>query len=469
MANDPESLLRAKLTKRRFLTSATALGTLPLVAAVLNACSPPPPPSAAAPTAAPAAGGGAPAQAQGPASGPLKFVGWQYHPEIVEQNVNTFKQLYNEDVSYQLVPGEYHAIAETKLIGGEHFDMMYSEEDHLVRWMKASWIKDIDAMPGAKDMAKLMYPSNVKDLTTPEGKLGGLPYYSGHNAFIYNDQHTSQLQNFKPPTTWQEVMDVSKELKAKKIADYPYLSAWYRTWASLSWSLFSIWYSEGEPVFDDNFDPTFKDGGVAFQKVLEWHKSMFDQGLVQPDILTLQEEALPEYQTGRHTFMVLHDYDQKTMNDPKQSKAAGSVKNALMPGKTHETFIWTAMYLMGGKPISDERAWNMMQFFGGKAKDGQYHVAKRWALDFGLGTAWKEVVEDPEVVAQWKTWRDLDTTTKQINTSRGRGISKALWFPEWDMYMMGAVQDYIQGKTEIGALIKDLYDKAVALKKQYAE
>jgi multiple sugar transport system substrate-binding protein len=196
---------------------------------------------------------------------------------------------------------------------------------------------------------------------------------------------------------------------------------------------------------------------------------MFDQKLVQPDILTLQEEALPEYQTGRHTFMVLHDYDQKTMNDPKQSKAAGHVKNALIPGKTQETFIWTAGYLMGAKPVSEERAWNLMQFFGGKAKDGQYHVAKRWALDFGLGTAWKEVVEDPEVVASWKQWRDLDITKQQIGKSRTRDISKALWFPEWDWYMMGAVQDYIQGKTEVGALIKDLSDKAVALKSQYQE
>jgi multiple sugar transport system substrate-binding protein len=496
-----DELLRSRLTKRRLLTSVALAAGVPAIGALLDACSPPvpstapavaptsaaasapaPTTAAAAPTAAAAAAptkaaaaaaattAPTPAAAANPgAGGPLKFVGWAYHPEIVEQNVNTFKSLYNEDVSYQLVPGEYHAIAETKLIGGEHFDMFYSEEDHLVRWMRASWIRDIDNLPGAKDMTKLMYPSNVKDITTLEGKLGGLPYYSGHNAFIYNELHTSQLTNFTPPTTWEEVTAVCKELKAKGISEYPYLSAWFRTWASLSWSLFTHWYSEGEPVFDDKFNPTFKDGGVAFQKVLEWHKMMFDQGLVQPDILTLQEEALPAYQTGTHTFMVLHDYDQKTMNDPKQSKAAGSVKNALMPGKTHETFIWTALYLMGAKPVDEARAWNLMQFFGGKAKDGQYHVAKRWALDFGLGTAWKEVVEDPEVVASWKTWRDLDVTTKQIATSRGRDISKALWFPEWDFYMMGAVQDYIQGKTEIGALIKDLYDQAVKLKNQYAE
>jgi len=153
------------------------------------------------------------------------------------------------------------------------------------------------------------------------------------------------------------------------------------------------------------------------------------------------------------------------MNDPTQSKAAGAVKNALIPGKTHETFIWTAMYLMGAKPVDVDRAWNLMQFFGGKAKDGQYHVAKRWALDFGLGTAWKEVVEDPEVVMNWKQWRNLDITKQQIATSKTRDIAKAAWFPEWDWFMMGRVQDYIAGKVSVDTLIKELNDKAITLKK----
>ena len=64
---------------------------------------------------------------------PLSFVGWQYNPQIVEENVNIFRELYDENVNYELVPGEYHAVVETKLIGGQKIDMMYSEEDRLVR------------------------------------------------------------------------------------------------------------------------------------------------------------------------------------------------------------------------------------------------------------------------------------------------------------------------------------------------
>jgi multiple sugar transport system substrate-binding protein len=65
---------------------------------------------------------------------PMQFIGWQYQPEIVAENVGIFSKLYDENVNYELVPGEYHAVAETKLIGGQHIDMMYSEEDRLIRW-----------------------------------------------------------------------------------------------------------------------------------------------------------------------------------------------------------------------------------------------------------------------------------------------------------------------------------------------
>jgi len=76
-------------------------------------------------------------------STPLTFIGWQYHPEIVEQNVATFKNLYDENVTYELVSGDYHPVVETKLTGGQHVDMMYSEEDHIARWNAADWARDL--------------------------------------------------------------------------------------------------------------------------------------------------------------------------------------------------------------------------------------------------------------------------------------------------------------------------------------
>lgn len=395
----------------------------------------------------------------------LRFIGWQYHPEIVAENVETFKKVYDENVEYELVPGEYHAVAETKMIAGQHVDMMYSEEDHLVRWWRAKWVRDIDDLPGVPEIKSRMYAVNVRDLSLPNGKLGGLPYYTGFNSFVGNAKHLEKAK-LEPPTTWEEFLDQCRKLKKDGIAEFPYVSAWQRQWASLSWSIFSIWYSEGAKVFDEKFDPVFDD---KFKKVLEMHRKLYSEGLVQPDIFTLDQEGVPTFATGQHSYMVLHEYDQKVLNDPKLSQMAGAAKNFIMPGATRSTFIWTALYLMGAQPVDVGRAFNLMQFFGGKAKDGQYHVIRRWALDFGLGTPYKEVIEDPEVKASFSKWKDLAIAGKQQETATPRDVSKTMWFPEWDWYMMGEVQDYIRGQQEVDQLIDKLHKKAVEVKAQYPD
>jgi multiple sugar transport system substrate-binding protein len=340
---------------------------------------------------------------------------------------------------------------------------MYSEEDHLVRWQTAKWVRDVEDLPGAAEIKGRMFPGNVRDLSLPNGKLGGLPYYSGFNSFVVNSKHLDQAK-LQPPTTWAELMDQSRKLKRDKVAEFPYNSAWQRTWASLSWSLFSIWYSEGAKVFDDKFNAVFDD---KFKAVLEMHRTMYAEGLVQPDIFTIAQEGVPSFATGTHTFMVVHEYDQKVLNDPKLSQIAGAVKNVLMPGATHSTFSWSAMYLMGAQPVDANRVWNLMQFFGGKAKDGQYHVIKRWALQFGLGNPYKELLADPEVRDSYSKWKDLDIALKQQEIATSRDVSKTLWFPDWDWYMMGEVQDYIRGTQPLNELVDKLEKKVVEVKKQY--
>ena len=394
---------------------------------------------------------------------PLHFVGWQYNPQIVAENVETFKTLNDENVNYELVPGEYHAVVETKLIAGQHIDMMYSEEDRILRWNRAGWSRSLDGLPGLDEIKANMYDVNVHNMSLPDGSLGGMPYYTGFNSFVCNQNHLDAA-GIEPPATWDELLDQCRKLKTDGISDYPYISAWTRQWPTLSWSLFAAWYSEGAKVFDENFDPAFDEN---FRKILEVHRTLYDEELVVPDIMTLQGEAVPNFATGQHTYMIVHEYDQKVFNTPELSQIAGACRNAIMPGKTRSTFIWTAVYQMGANPVDELRAWDLMQFFGGKAKDGNYHVATRWALDFGLGTPHKEVIESPEVQAAFSQWKDLEVATQQLETATTRDVAKTMWFPEWDWYMMGEMQDYIRGEQSTDEVIDKLHAKAVELKGLY--
>jgi multiple sugar transport system substrate-binding protein len=394
---------------------------------------------------------------------PLHFVGWQYNPQIVAENVETFKTLNDENVNYELVPGEYHAVVETKLIAGQHIDMMYSEEDRILRWNRAGWSRSLDGLPGLDEIKANMYDVNVHNMSLPDGSLGGMPYYTGFNSFVCNQNHLDAA-GIEPPATWDELLDQCRKLKTDGISDYPYISAWTRQWPTLSWSLFAAWYSEGAKVFDENFDPAFDEN---FRKILEVHRTLYEEELVVPDIMTLQGEAVPNFATGQHTYMIVHEYDQKVFNTPELSQIAGACRNAIMPGKTRSTFIWTAVYQMGADPVDELRAWDLMQFFGGKAKDGKYHVATRWALDFGLGTPHREVIESDAVQAAFSQWKDLDIATQQLETATTRDVAKTMWFPEWDWYMMGEMQDYIRGEQSTDEVIDKLHAKAVELKGLY--
>lgn len=199
------------------------------------------------------------------------------------------------------------------------------------------------------------------------------------------------------------------------------------------------------------------------------HKTIYQEQLIPQDVMTHVGESVPNFATGQHTYMVVHEYDQKVFNTPSMSQIAGAARNAIMPGKTRSTFIWTAVYQMSANPIDTDRVWNLMQFFGGKAKDGKYHVATRWALEFGLGTPHKEVINSPEVQEAFSKWKDMKIAAQQQETATTRDVAKTVWFPEWDWYMMGEVQDYVRGQQSTDQLVDKLQAKFDELKQQYPD
>ena len=299
-------------------------------------------------------------------------------------------------------------------------------------------------------------------MSLPDGKLAGLPYYAGHNAFIYNEEHLSKSGVQVPDGLGQSARCLPQAEEGRRLRR----ALQQRLGAEMAGAVVEpvlLWYADGAKVFDDKSDLV---DDASFRKVLEGHRTLYKEPGRRRHH-DLPERGRADLCDGRHTFMVLHDYDQKVTNDPKASKIAGKVKNALMPGKTQSTFAWTAVYLMGSQPVDVDRVWNLLQFFGGKAKDGQYHVIKRWALEFGLGSGYKEVMADPEVVASFSKWRDLDMTNKQLEIATSRKIAKTMWFPEWDLFMMEQAQEYIRGNGSLDQLVAQLSSKVGELKKQY--
>ncbi|MBW8726291.1 MAG: hypothetical protein JF625_14175, partial [Inquilinus limosus] len=58
-------------------------------------------------------------------------------------------------------------------------------------------------------------------------------------------------------------------------------------------------------------------------------------------------------------------------------------------------------------------------------------------------------------------------TNKQLELATSRDIAKQIWFPEWDLFMMQRVQEYIRGSMSTDQIVDELGKKVAELKQQY--
>ncbi len=70
-------------------------------------------------------------------------------------------------------------------------------------------------------------------------------------------------------------------------------------------------------------------------------------------------------------------------------------------------------------------------------------------------------------LASFSKWRDTEISRKQLELATSRKIAKTIWFPEWDLFMMQHVQDFIRGASSTDQVVDELTKKVADLKKQY--
>ncbi len=96
------------------------------------------------------------------------------------------------------------------------------------------------------------------------------------------------------------------------------------------------------------------------------------------------------------------------LNNAADQPLAGQFALAPMPGATHATLGFAKSYVVTAKTAADparaEAAWKFVNFMAGKP----YTVAKRWAVEKGLGFGQLPLFEDKDVIAAWSKWADVE-------------------------------------------------------------
>jgi ABC-type glycerol-3-phosphate transport system substrate-binding protein len=129
-----------------------------------------------------------------------------------------------------------------------------------------------------------------------------------------------------------------------------------------------------------------------------------------------------------------------------------------MPGESHYTNGSAKFYALTNDvtkrdPEYIDAAVKLIEYLGGKYND-EFVIAKRWAAENGLGFAYAELYDDPDVASTFNAWGDVEVEREQEEKySMSMEGMKTPWFTEFSEVIRREVHNVLsQTKTTLEAL-----------------
>jgi multiple sugar transport system substrate-binding protein len=342
---------------------------------------------------------------------PIVFRGWAYETDVVEDNVRIFREMYNENVDYQTVTGDYDLIIDTMQLNNDPLDMFYGNESAVARHVVTGKLLDYSAWWDYERAKEEMYPAFTDAWTWTDGKLYGLPYYTAVRGTMMINLALAEKAGIQELqlTTWDDFYDLCIELKRDGVAEYPLLHHWFGTVWATTWQFLWECHNRGIQLFDyeDDYRPLF-DGEHESVRVLERWQEVFAEGVHPESSFNMQEgDYIDAFAKGEYVFSPQQTYDAKRFNDPALSQIAGMVDWATPPVDQPWGKFEMGGYLLPLRERSDEelaRAYRHNGFYGYRDINDELLVAKRWAVEKALNSGYPAILEDPDVLASYQQW-----------------------------------------------------------------
>jgi len=227
-------------------------------------------------------------------------------------------------------------------------------------------------------------------------------------------------------------------------------------------------------MFDAELNPVFPDKDPAAVTALEWLvEAMNTWKILDPKSLELNvNQARDALAANQAVFGDITKYDLQRLNDASLSKIAGDARATLFPtfakGQRGGSYGWVRMYSIAKKSRYKNEAWTLLQYEGGKDKEGKYFVPKHFYLLKALGFGYPQLADDPEIIESTKKWADPTILKQQAALAKSKENLKAPWYAEWDTFHQGQLQDALLKKISPKDALAASAKKAAALKKEWS-
>jgi multiple sugar transport system substrate-binding protein len=396
----------------------------------------------------------------------LEFVVWNYALDVIQDNVRQFEEA-NPGIRVNVTDytwPDYQDSLVLRFRGDTQTDVIYGGQDWLPAWAAAGWLAPLNAVApaGAVDtLAAEMAGFALSDVTY-DGQVYGLPYYADTISFLYNARLLED-NGIAVPTTWDEVMTAAEALKAAGI-DRPIVYEYNQELPNFFDAFVAQVYGRGGEMFDAELNAVFDNPDNAAYQHLEWLREAFARELVQPE--NHESNIITTMNTGQHAFTVVYNYVLAAMNNVGSQPLAGDFQLARMPGDANATLGFTKFYAVTADAAADparaEAAWKFVEFMAGQP----YNVAKRWAVEHGLGFGQLPLLEDAEVIEAWGKWVDMDVLSAQVASARAGTWTE--WTAVWTAYFRPLLASAMVGEITVEEAMSDGAEQWNMLREQFA-
>ena len=405
--------------------------------------------------------------------GTVNFMAWSAAVDLVKSHIAEFEKSMGISVNYANAPwANYRDNIVTKFVGGAPLDMMWVSDAWLPEFAEAGWIKPINSFDNLMKYNDESEQFCIDSMTYKDEQYG-LTYYTDFMGFMFDEVQLKKAGITSPPVTWDQLTEQCLKIKAAGISEYPLMLAL----ANESWLMnfiAAMVYSNGGRFTDEKGNSSMQSPTEGAVKALQWVMDAVNvHKIVSPACVETGElTGLKAFQSGNHSFALLAKYRMRPMNDPKQSKIAGQVKQALMPRGEHgdhNTVGWMRFHGMSAAAAANaeqaELTAKLIEWFGGRA-NGEYKFQKYLFTDIGAGFGVKPLFDDADVKASYNSYADVGMIKAQQSLALKSDVVTP-WYGEWQETHASAWQKAILGKITAQEAMDKAGDLWNDLKKEF--
>jgi len=393
---------------------------------------------------------------------PLHFRAWERYPASEIPGLNRFLD-QNRDISIEWasVPfARYRERLIAEFTANTPLDVVQVPETEFAAWVDSEWLEPLDTIDGVRDIIRAATPAAQEAVTAADGRIYAIPLLSDAFGLAYDREALAAAGFERPARTLDELRLQMQAMKRAGIADFP-LSLAMRRQPGQFWSLWATLYASGGDMFNTAGEPVFDRADNPLKAILEWYVAAInDWRIVGLD--DLQRDwgvSRTGIRSGTIKVGYMAQFAMTEFNVQPDSAVTGRIRMALVPGLQPESkFSVGYAHSVGIARRSREKAvaWRVLDHFAGKGVDGTWRMTRERAMDQGGRCPYPRVYDDPELTALIDriTVGDKADFLRLSEIARTRQGLKAIWYPEWELFMMGQFQDALTRRISVDAAIR---------------